>query len=32
VVPWSKHPLGNVPEGYYTVPLDKAAIFRPARS
>jgi hypothetical protein len=23
VVPWSKHPMGNVPEGYYTVPLDK---------
>ena len=21
VVPWSKHPLGEVPEGYYTVPL-----------
>ena len=29
VVPWSKHPMGEVPEGYYTVPLDKAAIFRP---
>jgi 2-oxoisovalerate dehydrogenase E1 component beta subunit len=22
VVPWSQHPLGEVPEGYYTVPLD----------
>ena len=22
IVPWSKHPLGEVPEGYYTVPLD----------
>ena len=21
VVPWSKHPLGEVPEGHYTVPL-----------
>jgi 2-oxoisovalerate dehydrogenase E1 component beta subunit len=31
VVPWSKHPMGNVPEGYYTVPLDKAAIFRPGK-
>jgi 2-oxoisovalerate dehydrogenase E1 component beta subunit len=28
VVPWSKHPLGEVPEGYYTVPLDKASVFR----
>lgn len=28
VVPWSKHASGNVPEGYYTVPLEKAAIFR----
>src|SRR5512143_2765615 len=29
VVSWSKHPMGEVPEGYYTVPLDKAAVFRP---
>jgi 2-oxoisovalerate dehydrogenase E1 component beta subunit len=29
VVPWSKHPLGEVPEGYYTVPLESAAIYRP---
>src|SRR5450830_257057 len=28
VVPWSKHPMGEVPEGYYTVPLDKASVFR----
>ncbi len=28
VVPWSKHPLGNVPEGYYTVPLDSASLYR----
>src|SRR5947199_1843847 len=28
VVPWSKHPLGEVPEGHYTVPLESAAIFR----
>jgi 2-oxoisovalerate dehydrogenase E1 component beta subunit len=32
VVPWSKHPMGNVPEGYYTVPLDTAAIFRPGKA
>jgi 2-oxoisovalerate dehydrogenase E1 component beta subunit len=29
VTPWSKHPLGEVPDGYYTVPLDSAAIYRP---
>ncbi|MBL8520434.1 MAG: alpha-ketoacid dehydrogenase subunit beta [Betaproteobacteria bacterium] len=29
VVPWSKHPKGEVPEGYYTVPLESAAIVRP---
>ncbi len=29
VVSWAKHPLGAVPEGHYTVPLDKAAVFRP---
>ena len=29
VVPWSKHPLGVVPEGHYTVPLESAAVFRP---
>ena len=29
VVPWSKHPLGEVPEGYYTVPLESATIYRP---
>ncbi|MEO8599867.1 MAG: alpha-ketoacid dehydrogenase subunit beta, partial [bacterium] len=28
VVPWSKHPMGEVPEGYYTVPLDTASVFR----
>jgi 2-oxoisovalerate dehydrogenase E1 component beta subunit len=28
VVPWSRHPSGNVPEGYYRVPLDSAAISR----
>ena len=29
VVPWSKHPLGEVPEAYYTVPLESASVFRP---
>jgi 2-oxoisovalerate dehydrogenase E1 component beta subunit len=28
VVPWSKHPLGEVPEGHYTVPLESASVFR----
>ncbi len=28
LVPWSKHALGMVPEGYYRVPFDSAAIFR----
>jgi 2-oxoisovalerate dehydrogenase E1 component beta subunit len=27
-IPWSKHPASEVPEGYYTVPLAKAAIIR----
>ncbi len=28
VTPWSKHPMAEVPEGYYTVPIGKAAIAR----
>lgn len=28
-VPWTGHPLAEVPEGYYTVPLDVAAVPRP---
>jgi 2-oxoisovalerate dehydrogenase E1 component beta subunit len=28
LVPWSKHPRGEVPEGYYTVPLESAAVQR----
>ncbi|MDE1940334.1 MAG: alpha-ketoacid dehydrogenase subunit beta [Alphaproteobacteria bacterium] len=28
VEPWSKHPMSEVPEGHYTVPLGKAAIVR----
>lgn len=31
VVPWSKHPMGEVPEGYYNVPLGSASIFRPGK-
>ena len=29
VVPWRDHELGEVPEGYYTLPLGKAEIRRP---
>ncbi|MEW6515177.1 MAG: alpha-ketoacid dehydrogenase subunit beta [Pseudomonadota bacterium] len=29
VIPWSKHSLGEVPDGHYTVPLDSAAVYRP---
>jgi 2-oxoisovalerate dehydrogenase E1 component beta subunit len=28
-VPWSSHPRGEVPEGYYTVPISRAEIVRP---
>ncbi len=28
VQPWSKHPASEVPEGYYNIPLGKAAIAR----
>jgi len=28
VTPWSKHALGEVPDGYYTVPLGKAVVRR----
>jgi 2-oxoisovalerate dehydrogenase E1 component beta subunit len=28
MVPWSKHPLGEVPEGHYSVPLESASVFR----
>ncbi len=31
IVPWSKSEKGNVPEGYYTVALDSAAISRPGQ-
>lgn len=29
LTPWAKHPASDVPEGYYSVPLGKAAIARP---
>ena len=29
LVPWSKHDMGEVPEGYYRIELGKAAIVRP---
>jgi 2-oxoisovalerate dehydrogenase E1 component beta subunit len=28
LVPWSKHPASEVPEGYYTIPLGQAAVAR----
>ena len=28
MVSWSKHPLGDVPEGHFTVPLESASVFR----
>jgi 2-oxoisovalerate dehydrogenase E1 component beta subunit len=28
VTPWSKHPLSEVPDGHYTIPLGKAAVAR----
>jgi 2-oxoisovalerate dehydrogenase E1 component beta subunit len=31
MVSWTKHPLGEVPEGYYSVPLESAAVFREGR-
>ena len=32
IVPWSQHALGKVPAGYYTLPLDRAAVFRPGEA
>jgi 2-oxoisovalerate dehydrogenase E1 component beta subunit len=28
MTPWSQHPASNVPDGYYVVPLGKAAVVR----
>jgi len=32
ITPWSKHPLGETPEGHYATPLGKAAIRREGRA
>jgi len=32
VTPWSKHAAAETPEGYYTVPLGKAAVVRPGEA
>ena len=29
IEPWSRHPAGETPEGYYRIPLGQAAIVRP---
>jgi len=29
LIPWSKHPAGEVPEGHYSIPLGSAAVVRP---
>ncbi|NND75882.1 MAG: alpha-ketoacid dehydrogenase subunit beta [Ilumatobacter sp.] len=29
IVPWTDHPLGDVPEDYYSIPLGVAAVRRP---
>ena len=29
VVPWSRHPLGEVPTGYYSIPLESARVHQP---
>jgi 2-oxoisovalerate dehydrogenase E1 component beta subunit len=32
VAPWAQHALSEVPDGHYTVPLDRAAVFRPGQA
>ena len=32
LVPWSKHALGDVPDGHFTVPLESASVFRPGQA
>ncbi len=29
ITPWSRHELGEVPDGHYTTPIGKAAVVRP---
>jgi len=31
-IPWSTHPKGEVPDGYYSVPIGKAQITRPGKA
>ncbi|MCD2182566.1 alpha-ketoacid dehydrogenase subunit beta [Rhizobium sp. GN54] len=32
VTPWSKHDLGEVPDGHYTIPIGKAEVRRPGEA
>jgi 2-oxoisovalerate dehydrogenase E1 component beta subunit len=32
VIPWSKHELGEVPEGHYVIPIGQAEVRRPGAS
>ncbi|WP_366556485.1 alpha-ketoacid dehydrogenase subunit beta [Aquibaculum sediminis] len=32
VTPWSAHPLGEVPDGHFTVPLGEAVVRRPGKA
>src|SRR5215204_6364904 len=32
VVPWTEHPLGDVPDGYYRIPLGQASLRREGKS
>jgi len=32
LIPWSKHPAGEVPEDHYSIPLGSAAVVRPGEA
>jgi 2-oxoisovalerate dehydrogenase E1 component beta subunit len=32
IMPWSKHPMGEVPDGHFTLPLGRAAVRRSGRA
>ena len=32
MTPWAKHPASDVPEGYYSIPLGKAAVVKPGEA
>jgi 2-oxoisovalerate dehydrogenase E1 component beta subunit len=32
IQPWSRHDLGRVPEGHYTIPLGRAEVVRPGEA